>query len=78
MEAYKALICGILLQAVEDWRKLSAGDIKASANNNLTEIRAFLQSDYCAFIMTALSITPDVVLEQLESIGGRTNGNNKS
>jgi hypothetical protein len=59
--AYRELANAIVVQAVDDWRKLCK---RQEPNCKFTEIRQFFKSDWCA--MLCGNVDPLLILDALE------------
>lgn len=67
----KSLALGIVLQAVDDWRKLIECEVKGKlppdTMMSFGELRRFFRSDECELLLTDTPLTGGKILRQLEA-----------
>lgn len=69
-KAYKQLACAIILRCIEDYKLLKKKNLASYVSDEITigkeEIRAFLQSPYCDFLLQNMNLTGKDILDYLD------------
>ena len=69
-KVYKQLACAIILRCIEDYKLLNEKNLDSYVSDNISigkeEIRAFLQSPYCDFLLQNMNLTGKDILDYLD------------